>query len=272
MSAPPLRDPVAVDASRSRRRWRRGRPAGQLERLRAEPVERIGDAVLLDPPEHLPGVVARRVGLRRRSAELDRRVEHALRRGCRCVTVEPGRASAHIALRANFRVGPGAARTQACGCSMLADANTSAVSPAAMRSRSSPEAPNVKRTACRDAPLELAPRLARARAGCRQQKPVNVAVCACDRLRTERTRHQAEATAMARSASGVRVREEQLLAADLVGRDGRLPGRRDHPVDEFLRRAAPSTCGYFAGLTTITPYWLNRRLSPSTSTARSPGS
>ena len=59
-------------------------------------------------------------------------------------------------------------------------------------------------------------------------------------------------------------------AVDPVRRDRGLPGRR---APASRRTSAPSatfTCGCFAGFTTITPYWLNRRLSPSTSTARSP--
>src|SRR5262250_2612667 len=38
------------------------------------------------------------------------------------------------------------------------------------------------------------------------------------------------------TASGIapRVREEKLLAVDLVTRDHRLPARRDEPVDELL--------------------------------------
>ena len=73
-----LGHPFAVDAPRSGRRRRRGGPAGQLERFRAEPVERVGDAILLDPPKHLPRIVARGIRHRRRRGELDGRIEHAL--------------------------------------------------------------------------------------------------------------------------------------------------------------------------------------------------
>ena len=61
------------------------------------------------------------------------------------------------------------------------------------------------------------------------------------------------------SSLGAGVREEQLLAADLVVGDGLLAGRRHHPVGEGLGQLLD---GSFAGFTTITPYWLNRRLSP----------
>ena len=66
------------------------------------------------------------------------------------------------------------------------------------------------------------------------------------------------------------VREEQLLAADLVVGDRLLPLRRHEPVDERLRRAPSSRADAWPDSPAMTPYWLNRRLSPSTTMARSP--
>ena len=60
------------------------------------------------------------------------------------VTARPGRTSAHSRLRTNSTTGPlRFASASACGCSMLAEAKTSARSPLAMASLSVPEAPNV---------------------------------------------------------------------------------------------------------------------------------
>jgi hypothetical protein len=56
--------------------------------------------------------------------------------------------------------------------------------------------------------------------------------------------------------SGAGVREEQRLAVDPVVGDRLLPRRRHQ--------------GWRAGFTAITPYWLNSRLSPSSSTRSSP--
>nr|WP_246738455.1 hypothetical protein [Bradyrhizobium sp. CCBAU 051011] len=58
-------------------------------------------------------------------------------------TSRPGRTSAHSRLRANSTTAPlRFSCASACGCSMLAEANTSALAPAAISSFSKPEAPN----------------------------------------------------------------------------------------------------------------------------------
>ncbi|MCG3188935.1 MAG: hypothetical protein LKCHEGNO_01157 [Burkholderiaceae bacterium] len=72
-----LCDEFAVGIA-ARRRWRRIRTAGELQGLGRKLLKRALAALLLDALEHQPGIVARRVGLRRRGAELDRRIEQAI--------------------------------------------------------------------------------------------------------------------------------------------------------------------------------------------------
>jgi len=58
------------------------------------------------------------------------------------VTLSPGRTSAQSLLRANSTAGPLLlAFASACGCSMLAEANTSALAPPMISSFRSPDAP-----------------------------------------------------------------------------------------------------------------------------------
>jgi hypothetical protein len=52
--------------------------------------------------------------------------------------------------------------------------------------------------------------------------------------------------------------KEQLLAANLVAGNRAWP-RATPPSPQTSARPATFTCGCLAGLTTITPYWLNRR-------------
>ena len=64
--------------------------------------------------------------------------------------------------------------------------------------------------------------------------------------------------------------EEQLLASSSCSRRSRSGPRRDQPVDEGLAEVLLHRSGIFAGFTSMTPYWLNSRLSPSTTILRSP--
>src|SRR5258706_10882707 len=60
----------------------------------------------------------------------------------------------------------------------------------------------------------------------------------------------------------VGIRVKQLLSIDLVIRDHLLPLGRNQPVDELLAERRPDI-GCRAGLTSMTPYWLNSRWVPS---------
>src|SRR5215467_877494 len=67
-------------------------------------------------------------------------------------TASPGRTNAHSRLRANSTTGPLLpAVANACGCSMLAEANTSACAPPKISSFSVPEGPYLACTLCPDA-------------------------------------------------------------------------------------------------------------------------
>ena len=98
---------------------------------------------LLGFAKNLPGVVAGRIGLRRRGAELDRGIEHAVeqrRRRRPRGRAAPARTAGCARTAPQGRCASAAA--SACGCSMLAEANTSAFAPAAISSFSRPDAPN----------------------------------------------------------------------------------------------------------------------------------
>jgi hypothetical protein len=56
---------------------------------------------------------------------------------------------------------------------------------------------------------------------------------------------------------------EKLLPIDFIASDRALSLRRNQPVKKRWPASA-FTAGCLAGFTSITPYWLNRRLSPST--------
>ena len=71
-------------------------------------------------------------------------------------------------------------------------------------------------------------------------------------------------------AEGAGVREEQLLAADLVVGDALLSFGRDSQSMNAWPSGASSRAGACSGFTSMTPYWFMRRLSPSTRIARSP--
>ena len=111
------------------------------------------------------------------------------------------------------------------------------------------------------------------RGGDRQRASPTRPACACATCRSRPTGFALQCSSdgpQARDGSLVRVRKEELLAIDLVARRSSPapPARSPSP-----RRPAPAavlTRGSFAGSTTITPYWLNRRLSPSTRISRSP--
>src|SRR5262249_7698289 len=63
------------------------------------------------------------------------------------VTASPSRTSAHSSLRAKSTTGPDFPFfARVAGCSMFAEAKTSAASPRSSRSRNSPDAPNSSRT------------------------------------------------------------------------------------------------------------------------------
>ena len=61
------------------------------------------------------------------------------------VVTTPGAASAQSWLRAKTTGAAFPASASACGCSMFADAKTSAASPFSIRSRRSPDAPKSRR-------------------------------------------------------------------------------------------------------------------------------
>src|SRR5262245_19497558 len=148
-------------------------------------------------------------------------------------TASPGRTRAHRRLRANSTTGPLLpAAASACGCSMLAEANTSAWAPRTISSFRVPEAPYLACTfgppAASNAPATSVSALRRLPAACNTTGSAAIAgtvIVAASRTAARRI------TSRPRRRG---VREEQLVAVDLVIGDRLLAFRRDQPIDEGL--------------------------------------
>src|SRR5262245_20884814 len=148
-------------------------------------------------------------------------------------TASPGRTSAHNRLRANSTTGPLLpALASACGCAMLAEANTSARAPPAISSLSVPEGPNFGCTfgppAASNAPATSVSALRRLPAAC---SSTGSAAIAAVLIAAAGTKRQGARPSRPRHGG---VGEEQLLAVDLVVGDRLLPFGRHQPVDEGL--------------------------------------
>src|SRR5512142_955167 len=116
---------------------------------------------------------------------------------------------------------------------MLAEANTSALAPRSISSRSEPDAPYLAITltpvAFSYAAATSSSEPRRLPAACsRTGSAASAMAGSIDRARARRTRR------MPSCPRHIGVREEQLLAVDLVVLDHLLAGGRDQPVDEGL--------------------------------------
>src|SRR5262249_1841535 len=152
-------------------------------------------------------------------------------------TASPGRANAHSRLRANSTTGPLLpAVANACGCSVLAEANTSAFAPPKISSFSVPEGPYFACTLCPDA----ASNAAATSVGAVRRLPAAWSKTGSDA--TAGTAIVAAARVTARRASipprRIGIGEEQFPPVDLVIRDRLLALGRDEPVDECLAASA----------------------------------
>src|SRR5215467_4260543 len=148
-------------------------------------------------------------------------------------TASPGRTKAHSRLRAKSTTGPLLpAVANACGCSILAEANTSACAPPAISSFSVPEGPYLACTFCPDAASNASVTSVRAvrRLPAAWSKTGSDASAGTAIVVTARM----TATRQASCPRCIGIGEKQLLPVDLVIRDRLLPFGRNEPVDEGL--------------------------------------